>query len=379
MNAFVKLLITLAAVAAMLAVFVFGGIYVLNTGEEKLLVLLGAVIVSMMILLIYILERGNGKKTAIWISLCLLVGIGFAAPYYYKESFAKVDDSEVDLFVYEPFKENEKLARLDSKASFAIEGELPILDGATALYPLFAAFAEATYPEGVYEPHRGPVATTTTPSAYSRLIKGNADIIFAAEPSIGQLQDAKEAGVELELTPIGREAFVFFVNSRNKISDLASEDIRGIYSGDIENWKELGGKNDEIRPFQRPEDSGSQTMFIKFMGDTEIEKPETENLESGMGGIIEEVASYRNYKNAIGYTFRFYSTEMVKNDKIKLLSIDGIEPSIENIRSSDYPLASEFYAITAGSKNPNVEPFLEWILSGEGQKLVEDTGFVPVK
>lgn len=379
MNAFVKLLITLAAVAAMLAVFVFGGIYVLNTGEEKLLVLLGAVIVSMMILLIYILERGNAKKTAIWISLCLLVGIGFAAPYYYKESFAKVDDSEVDLFVYEPFKENEKLARLDSKASFAIEGELPILDGATALYPLFAAFAEATYPEGVYEPHRGPVATTTTPSAYSRLIKGNADIIFAAEPSIGQLQDAKEAGVELELTPIGREAFVFFVNSRNKISDLSSEDIRGIYSGDIENWKELGGKNDEIRPFQRPEDSGSQTMFIKFMGDTEIEKPETENLESGMGGIIEEVASYRNYKNAIGYTFRFYSTEMVKNDKIKLLSIDGIEPSIENIRSSDYPLASEFYAITAGSKNPNVEPFLEWILSGEGQKLVEDTGFVPVK
>lgn len=379
MNAFVKLLITLAAVAAMLAVFVFGGIYVLNTGEEKLLVLLGAVIVSMMILLIYILERGNGKKTAIWISLCLLVGIGFAAPYYYKESFAKVDDSEVDLFVYEPFKENEKLARLDSKASFAIEGELPILDGATALYPLFAAFAEATYPEGVYEPHRGPVATTTTPSAYSRLIKGNADIIFAAEPSIGQLQDAKEAGVELELTPIGREAFVFFVNSRNKISDLSSEDIRGIYSGDIENWKELGGKNDEIRPFQRPEDSGSQTMFIKFMGDTEIEKPETENLESGMGGIIEEVASYRNYKNAIGYTFRFYSTEMVKNDKIKLLSIDGIEPSIENIRSSNYPLASEFYAITAGSKNPNIEPFLEWILSGEGQKLVEDTGFVPVK
>ncbi|GKW46327.1 PstS family phosphate ABC transporter substrate-binding protein [Planococcus sp. NCCP-2050] len=379
MNAFVKLLITLLAVAAMLAVFVFGGIYVLNTGEEKLLVLLGAIIVSMMILLIYILERGNGKKTAIWISLCLLVGIGFAAPYYYKESFAKVDDSEVDLFVYEPFKENEKLARLDSKASFAIEGELPILDGATALYPLFAAFAEATYPKGVYEPYRGPVATTTTPSAYSRLIKGNADVIFAAEPSSGQLQEAKEAGVELKLTPIGREAFVFFVNSRNKISDLSSEDIRGIYSGDIENWKELGGKNDEIRPFQRPEDSGSQTMFIKFMGDTEIEKPETEDLAGGMGGIIEEVASYRNYKNAIGYTFRFYSTEMVKNDKIKLLSIDGMEPSIENIRSSDYPLASEFYAITAGSENPNVEPFLEWILSDEGQKLVEDTGFVPVK
>ncbi|MCJ1909560.1 PstS family phosphate ABC transporter substrate-binding protein [Planococcus ruber] len=378
MNAFVKTLITLLGIAGMLAVFVFGGLYVFNTAEEGLLVTLGAVLVSMMILLIYILERRNGKKTAIWIAICMLVGIGFAAPYYYKESFAKVNDSEVDLFVYEPFQGNEKLARLDSKASFAIEGELPILDGATALYPLFAAFAEATYPEGVYEPYRGPVATTTTPSAYSRLIKGNADIIFAAEPSSGQLQEAQEAGVELKLTPIGREAFVFFVNSRNKINDLSTEEIRGIYSGEIESWKEVGGKNHEIRPFQRPEDSGSQTMFIKFMGDAKIEKPETEDLTGGMGGVIEEVASYRNYKNALGYTFRFYSTEMVKNDKIKLLSIDGIEPSRENIRSGDYPLASEFYAVTAGSENPNVEPFLEWILSAEGQKLVEETGFVPL-
>ncbi|CEG24124.1 Phosphate-binding protein PstS 1 precursor [Planococcus massiliensis] len=378
MNAFVKTLITLLGIAGMLAVFVFGGLYVFNTAEEGLLVTLGAVLVSMMILLIYILERRNGKKTAIWIAICMLVGIGFAAPYYYKESFAKVNDSEVDLFVYEPFQGNEKLARLDSKASFAIEGELPILDGATALYPLFAAFAEATYPEGVYEPYRGPVDTTTTPSAYSRLIKGNADIIFAAEPSSGQLQEAQEAGVELKLTPIGREAFVFFVNSRNKINDLSTEEIRGIYSGEIESWKEVGGKNHEIRPFQRPEDSGSQTMFIKFMGDAKIEKPETEDLTGGMGGVIEEVASYRNYKNALGYTFRFYSTEMVKNDKIKLLSIDGIEPSRENIRSGDYPLASEFYAVTAGSENPNVEPFLEWILSAEGQKLVEETGFVPL-
>lgn len=379
MKAFVNTVITLLMVAAIVLVFFFGGLYILNTEATYLLAFWGAAMVSIVIFSVYLMRKRNGKETAILISLCLIVGLGFAAPHYYKESFAKVDDSEVDLFVYEPFKESEKLARLDDEASFTIEGELPILDGATALYPLFAAFAEATYPEGVYEPHKGPVATTTTPSAYSRLIKGNADIIFAAEPSSGQLQAAKDAGVELKLTPIGREAFVFFVNSRNKVEGLSSDEIRGIYSGEIGTWQELGGKDDEIRAFQRPEDSGSQTMFIKFMADTEIEKPETEELASGMGGIIEEVASYRNYKNAIGYTFRFYSAEMVKNDKIKLLSIDGVEPNIENIRSSDYPLASEFYAVTAGSENPNVEPFLEWILSEEGQTLVEETGFVPVK
>lgn len=374
-----KVVVLLLIIAAM-GYVVFGGLlFMLNTGAVHFTALLIAIFVSLIILFIYVITEGNGKRTAIWISIILVIGLGFAVPQLYKDSFAKVDDAEVDLFEYEPFQNNEKVAALEEPASFQIEGELPILDGATALYPLFAAFAQAVYPEGIYEPYRGPVATTTTPSAYDRLIKGNADVIFAAQPSIGQKRAAEEAGVELKLTPIGREAFVFFVNARNPIDDLSSEELRSIYSGDIKNWQELGGKNDDIRAFQRPEDSGSQTTFINFMGDAPIQPPEIEDVASGMGGIIEEVASYRNYKNAIGYTFRFYSTEMVRNDKIKLVSIDGVEPSIENIRSGEYPLASEFYAITAGTDNPNVQPFIEWILSAEGQQLVEETGFVSVK
>lgn len=70
---------------------------------------------------------------------------------------------------------------------------------------------------------------------------------------------------------------------------------------------------------------------------------------------------------------------MVQNDKIKLLAVDGVEPNIDTIRSGEYPMASEFYAITAGSDNPNIESFLEWILSEEGQQLVEETGFVSVE
>lgn len=379
MNWFLKTIIGLLIIASMFVVFFGGVLFVLNTGATQFTAFFGAIIISLIIFFVFIMEKTSGKKTMIWIALVLAGGAAFAIPHYYKESFEKVADTEVDLFAYEPFKESEKLAKLEEEASFQVEGELPILDGATALYPLFAAFAEATYPEGDYEPYKGPVATTTTPSAYDRLIKGNADLIFAAEPSSGQLQAAKDAGVELKLTPIGREAFVFFVNSRNPVNDLSSEQIREIYSGEVGNWEELGGKDDEIRPFQRPEDSGSQTMFIKFMGDKEIQEPEVEEVAEGMGGIIEEVASYRNYKNAIGYTFRFYSTEMVRNDKIKLISVDGMDPNIDNIRSGKYPLATEFYAVTAGTENPNVEPFIEWILSEEGQKLVEETGFVPVQ
>ncbi len=379
MNGFGKGLVVLMVIVGMIFTFFGGMLYILNTGNAQLIGLIVAIIVSLIIFSVYITEKRSGKRTIMWISLCLAGGLAYAAPHYYKESFEKVNDAEVDLFAYEPFTESEKLARLDQKASFQIDGEVPILDGATALYPLFAAFAEATYPEDIYEPYKGPVATTKTFSAYNRLIKGNVDMIFAAEPSSGQIQAAEETGVELTLTPIGREAFVFFVNSRNPVTDLASEEIRGIYSGDFQSWEQLGGKDDEIRAFQRPENSGSQTTFIKFMGDKDIKEPEIEDVAAGMGGVIDEVASYRNYKNAIGYTFRFYSTEMVRNDKVKLLSVDGIEPSIENIRTGKYPLTSEFYAITAGTENPNVQPFIDWILSEEGQKLVEDTGFVPVQ
>lgn len=355
-------------------------------GDFQFIGLVIAAVISLWLLYLFVdidlYKKPKGKKIAAGIiALCLLIGAAFAVPHYYKQSFAKVD-GEVDLQEYEPFTGSDKLARLDSPPSFKIERDVPELDGATALYPLYAAFTEAVYPKGsypVYDPEFSNVISTTTPKAYDRLLAGETDIIFAASPSSGHLKKAENLGIELKMTPIGREAFVFFVNSRNPVDGLKSEEIKDIYSGDVKNWSDLGGKNDGIRAFQRPVDSGSQTTFLKFMGDTPVQEPETEEMASGMGGIISEVASYRNYKNAIGYTFRFFAVDMVQNDKIKLLAINGVEPTIETIRSDEYPLSSEFYAVTAGSDNPHVEGFIEWIISEEGQELVERTGFVSVK
>lgn len=361
-------------------------LYVLLSGAFHLIGLVIAGVFSLWLLYLFVdidlYKKQNGKKIAAGIiALCLLIGASFSVPHYYKQSFAQVD-GEVNLENYQPFTDSEKLARLNSTASFKIEHDLPKLDGATALYPLYAAFAEAVYPKGNYASYdikTSEVVSNTTREAYDNLLSGKVDIIFAAGPSSGHLKAAENKGIELEMTPIGREAFVFFVNSRNAVDELSSNEIKDIYAGEVTNWSDFGGRNDEIRAFQRPVDSGSQTTFIKFMGETPIQEPEIEEMASGMGGIISEVASYRNYKNAIGYTFRFFSVEMVQNDKIKLLAIDGVEPSVETIRSDEYPLASEFYAVTAGSDNPNVQPFIEWILSEEGQELVERTGFVSME
>lgn len=287
-------------------------------------------------------------------------------------------DAEVDIAKYEPFSQFGNVTTLNEKATLQLTDDLPRLDGATALYPLYAAIVEATYPEKSYPSYNSEVLVSTTPYAYENLFSGKVDMIFAAAPSESQKKIAEQKGLELTMTPIGREAFVFFVNQKNPVDNLTVDQITDIYTGKVSSWEQLGGKNDPIRAFQRPEDSGSQSALQSLMKGMPLMEPPSKDIVTGMGGIINEVSQYRNYKNAIGFTFRFYSTEMVGNDQIKLLEINGVAPTKENIRADTYPITSELYIVTAGTDNPNVEPLIEWILSDQGQALVEKVGYVPI-
>ena len=115
------------------------------------------------------------------------------------------------------------------------------------------------------------------------------------------------------------------------------------------------------------------------MGDKELIKPIEENVIGDMGGIISKTADYKNYKNAIGYSFRYYSQEMVKNNQIKLLNIDGTAPNLENIENGTYPITSEFFAVTRSDADENTKKLLSWVTSNQGQELVEKTGYTPVR
>ena len=334
-------------------------------------------------------KRGLGM-CALLVCMGCVVSIGIGA---YRESLATVDDRDLLLWQYEPFSEDNQLAALDGPASLELDHRQTLrLDGATALYPVYAAFVQAVYPEGEYPLYtstadgNGQVACTGTIEAYERLVQGNTDMIFAAAPSQDQLDMAEEAGVELHLTPIGKEAFVFFVNSRNPVTNLSVEEIQGIYTGEITNWSQVGGNRQSIRPFQRAENSGSQSALLRLMEGLPLLEPEEEERIAGMGGIIREVASYRNYQNAIGFSFRFYATEMVQNGDIRLLALNGVEPTRESIRNESYPITSAFYAVTASrvgepplkERSESATALLQWILTQEGQELVERTGYVPI-
>jgi phosphate transport system substrate-binding protein len=294
-----------------------------------------------------------------------------------------VREGGISLNYYRPFLKGNILAKLDEDSKFKITDDLPILDGASAFYPVYAAFVEAVYPPELdYWSYRGNrvLYLSRTADAYTNLLEGKADIIFCLEPSQEQLQQFKENNINIKFVPIGKEAFVFFVNRKNPLKDLTIDDIQGIYSGRISNWKNLNGRNSDILAYQRPQNSGSQTILEKIMGTVPIMEPLME-VSEGMTDIINYVADYTNYNNAIGYSFLIYSTEMVKNRQIKLLSINGVYPSAETIQNNSYPFTVEFYAIynDTENKNENIEPFIEWILSEQGQTLVSRTGYIPTQ
>ena len=316
-------------------------------------------------------------------------GHGFA----YMHGYSSTDFSD-----YMVYSDPSKLVQLASEASLVIEKEedMPVLDGAEACYPLYAAFAKAVYQdidaiekawaeekENRYSNGK-IVAFHNSVSGFNRLLLGRnksdkVDMFFGARPSVRQMREAENVGVELEITPIGREAFVFFVEEDNPVSDLTVEQLRAIYHGDITDWREIGGKNQKILAFQRPENSGSQTMMEYFMGDISLKKPQTYETIGPMAGVIEEVAQYANEKGAIGYSFRYFLEELNQETGVKMLSIDGVYPSLENIENGSYPLVTDVCLITRKDEsNPNVQKMIDFILSDTGQEIVRKTGYAGV-
>lgn len=358
-----------------------GSMMLLLSGGREWLPLFVAILIFLFVIFVLsqrTLSRKRWKQTAIGFLLAATLLSVWPLYELYLDSIPTVS-AEVDAFKYMPFQEDSMLRVLEETPTMKFGGELPRLDGATALYPVYAAAAQMLYPKRWYDPFDSEVMVNTTPDAYSNLFDGTVDAIFAAAPSESQLKTAKAKDLELTLTPIGKEAFVFFVHADNPVKVLTTAELQGIYSGEQTNWSAFGGENQAIRAFQRPEDSGSQTALMNFMGAVPVMRAPVENVEEGMGGIIERVAEYKNHSNAIGFTFRFYGEEMIGNKAINYIAIDGVSPSIETIRDNSYPLSSDFYIITTQYSSEESLKLVEWFSSPQGQRLIEKSGYVPVR
>lgn len=309
--------------------------------------------------------------TAILLIILVFAGFDFSVynlftKRYINNTSEHMQAKSIELDKYLPFAEGSEVIKINT--DFKLTENLPVIDGAAALYPVFSGFVGAVYPEesvsfdGENFTPESALQYTNTLKAYKSVVDGGADIIFCAEPSRQQLDYAREQGVELEFLPVGREAFVFIVNNDNPVENLTVEEIRGIYSGKYKKWSEVGGDNSLIDPVQRIEGSGSQSVMMSFMDGTPMKK----NPFGFMG-------------RAIGFSFRYYVSGIVENGDIKMISVNGVYPDKENISSGKYPVTVDFYAVyRKDNTNPNVALMLDWILSGDGQEIIEKSGYIPV-
>ena len=257
----------------------------------------------------------------------------------------------------------------------------PKIDCSTVTIPLAEALM-ATVTNQTIEAVRPYVLCNKTHQAYLNVIEKRTDLIFVTSPSAEELLHAENLKVELEVIPIVSEAFVFLVNKDNPINSLTLHQVQKIYSGEITNWKELGGDDVAIRAMQRPINSGSQTGFLGLiMKDLTVMNPPVDWVSAEMGQLIEMVAHYDNKPDAIGYSFYYYVTDMVANPDVKLLMIDGVYPNPNSISNGSYPIQTNYYAVFRKSEleTSNVRILVNYILTDEGQELIELAGYVKLK
>ncbi len=329
--------------------------------------------------------KNNLTKQILIILLIIVLFITFNGSMYIllthrlSNNFSDTSQSKmIDVAKYLPHEPDSQLARIDS--SLKLRDNLPILDGAAALVPVYAAFIDAVYPEGSVTYQGGSFSDDNyygenfapdskmqyknTVRGYKAIVDGTTDILFCAAPSEEQKKYAEDNGTELIYVPIGLEAFVFFVNEKNPVDNLTAEQIRGIYSNKYTNWSQVGGPDRIINPVSRLAGSGSQSAMDAFMGDTKIA---TKSPLAITGG-------------SIGFSFRYYMDGIVGNKSVKMLKLNGVYPSAENIHNGSYPIIAKFYAIyRADNTNKNIPILINWILSDEGQTVIEKSGYVSIK
>ena len=257
--------------------------------------------------------------------------------------------------------------------------DYPVVDGSTATLPLAIAVRAAVTGETAVQSEEGTRFSTTGP-AWLALQQGMADILIVYEASQTIQQELAGEYDKFLKTPIGLDALVFLANEGNPVESLTRQQIVDIYSGKTTNWKDVGGKDQQIVAFQRDENSGSQTLMKKLaMGGTPMMDAPAELRPSEMAGLITDLAIYNNSANALGYSVYYYVKNMYQAPGVKLLAVDGVAPTNDTIASGQYAYCNPFYAVIRADEPADspAHKLYDWLTGAEGAAAVEAVGYVP--
>ena len=257
-------------------------------------------------------------------------------------------------------------------------GNFPRLDGSTACLPMAEAVCSVLLGEE-RESVQDLIHFNRTTQSFRNLMEGNCDMLLAGQPNAAVFDEMKEQGFAYDIEQLGTDALIFLVNEANPVENLTTEQLRKIYTGEITNWKEVGGLDAPIIPLQRNEGAGSQALMKKLvMQDTPLMEAPEEYVPGSMGDLMTAVKSYDKSANAIGYSVYYYAHDMEMAQGLKLLKVDGVEPSKQTIREQQYPHLNAYYCVIAhdAAADSPTRILYDWLVTEDGQRLLDAEGYV---
>src|SRR5260370_22707156 len=235
------------------------------------------------------------------------------------------------------------------------------------LVPQLAEQFKAQHPGTTFD-----IAAEGSTTGIAAIIDGTAEIgMSSRRAKTSEVGTAASKGKHMKPTIVAFDGIAVIVNSGNPIKGLTKKQVEQIFSGDVTDWSEVGGSGGKISVYTRNTSSGSYTEFKELAMKKRDYARDSQKL-AGNEQIAQEVGKN---PNGVGYVGLAYT----KVSGIKVVPIDGALPSKESVLAKSYPYARPTFFYTNGSPTGVVKEFIDFTVGPEGQKIVEQVGFVPIK
>jgi len=235
------------------------------------------------------------------------------------------------------------------------------------LVPQLAEAFKARHPDTRFE-----IAAEGSSTGIAAVIDGTADIgMSSRRAKTTEVSKAAAKGVEMKPTIVAYDGMAVIVNAKNSIGGLTKKQVEQIFTGDATNWSSVGGAPGEISIYTRNTASGT---YADFQG-MAMNKRDYAGSSQKMAGNEQIASEVSKNPNGIGYVGLAYT----HTPGIKVLSVDGSQPDKASIQSKKYPLSRPTFYYTNGAPKGVAADFVTFTLGGEGQKIAEQVGFIPIK
>lgn len=248
-------------------------------------------------------------------------------------------------------------------------GSKVVIKGSTTVLPITQKTAEAFRKSNKVSI---TIEGSGSGNGIKALVDGTCDIANSSrEMKPEEIKSAADRGRKVKEIAIAVDMIVPVVNPANSVKEITMAQLKAIYDGSITNWKQLGGKDENIVVISRDTSSGTYEIWNeRVMKKADVKKDAL--LQASNGAIVSAVAG--NPK-AIGYVGYGYI-----DSSVKPLQVDKVEGTIENGRSGKYPISRKLYMYVDENRvSPDTQKYIDYVLGSEGQALVKEAGFIPVK